>query len=126
MSRESTNQKTNMKKSNDVFKWVLVFLLIIFAVYANNYFAHIAWGIRAAVGIIWSALIVVVISATAKGRAIFAFVKGARVELRKVVWPTKQETMQMTLLVIVMVVIVALILWGLDALFFWIVKSLSA
>ena len=50
--------------------------------------------------------------------------KEARVELRKVVWPTRVETGQTTAIVIVVVLIVALILWALDSLFAWIIASL--
>ena len=47
------------------------------------------------------------------------------VELRKVVWPTRQETIQTTLIVVAMVVVAALILWGLDKVFFWLVAWLT-
>ena len=50
--------------------------------------------------------------------------KEARVELRKVVWPTRVETGQTTAIVIVVVLVVALILWALDSLFAWIIASL--
>jgi preprotein translocase subunit SecE len=45
--------------------------------------------------------------------------KGARTEIRKVVWPTRQETMQTSLLVLAVVVVVGFILWGLDTLLGW-------
>ena len=51
---------------------------------------------------------------TEKGRNIWAFVQDAQVEVRRVVWPTKEETMQTTLIVILVVIFVSLILWGLD------------
>ena len=49
--------------------------------------------------------------------------KAARVEIRKVVWPTRQETTQTTLIVLGVVLLMALILWGLDSLLGWIVSS---
>ncbi len=51
---------------------------------------------------------------TSTGRAAWTFVKEARVELSKVVWPTRKETIQTTLVVIVLVVVVALFLWVVD------------
>ncbi|MBI3899948.1 MAG: preprotein translocase subunit SecE [Gammaproteobacteria bacterium] len=51
---------------------------------------------------------------TDMGRSLWEFLKAARVELRKVVWPTNKETMQMTLVVFTMVVLVALFLWIVD------------
>ncbi|MGB2103151.1 MAG: preprotein translocase subunit SecE, partial [Luminiphilus sp.] len=46
-------------------------------------------------------------------------VKGSRMEIRKVVWPTRQETTQTTLIVFVFVIITGLILWGLDSVLGW-------
>lgn len=50
-----------------------------------------------------------------QGKAFWQFVQTARVELRKVVWPNRQETMQVTLVVIVMVLVLGLFFWGLDS-----------
>ncbi len=51
---------------------------------------------------------------TAGGKQFFAFAKEARQELRKIVWPTNRETVQATLVVVVLVVIVAVFLWVVD------------
>ena len=59
------------------------------------------------------------------GRAIMGFGREARVELRKVIWPTRQETVQTTLVVLVVVLIVAVFLWLLDMLLGFGVKSLA-
>jgi preprotein translocase subunit SecE len=45
---------------------------------------------------------------------------GARIEWRKVVWPTKQERNQTTLIVLAVILLMALILWGIDSLLSWI------
>jgi preprotein translocase subunit SecE len=52
---------------------------------------------------------------SAQGRMIWQFVQGSRIELRKVVWPTRQETLQTTLVVIVAIVVMGIFFWGLDA-----------
>ena len=51
-----------------------------------------------------------------QGKLLWAFVQTSRVELRKVVWPTQQETTQVTIVVFVMVVVMSLFFWGLDTL----------
>ena len=61
---------------------------------------------------------------TAKGQSFFNLVKEARIEIRKVVWPTRQETTQTTLMVVAVVLVMALLLWGLDSLLGWIVSSI--
>lgn len=49
-----------------------------------------------------------------QGKTLWAFVQSARIELRKVVWPNRQETMQVTIVVMVMVLAMGLFFWGLD------------
>ncbi len=51
---------------------------------------------------------------TAMGRAAWAFTREAQVELRKVVWPDRKETIQVTLVVVAMVIILAIFLWLVD------------
>ena len=51
---------------------------------------------------------------TDQGRTLTAFVKESQTEVRKVVWPTRQETLQTTFFVMLVVVIVAIFLWLLD------------
>jgi preprotein translocase subunit SecE len=58
--------------------------------------------------------IVVALQST-QGRAFWQFVQGSRVELRKVVWPTRQETLQTTLVVIVAIFVMGIFFWILDA-----------
>lgn len=61
---------------------------------------------------------------TAQGRRLWQFAGDSRAEVRKVVWPTRQETMQTTLVVIVMVFILGLILWFFDSILMAIVRFL--
>jgi len=52
---------------------------------------------------------------TTLGRELWGYVSGARTEMRKVVWPTRQQSVQTTLMIAVVVLIMALLLWGLDS-----------
>jgi preprotein translocase subunit SecE len=76
-------------------------------------------------------LVVVVVMAlgmmltTDLGRTVWSFVLESKQEVRKVVWPTRDETMRTTLLVFAMVFIVGLILWLLDMFLFWGVRLLT-
>ena len=62
-----------------------------------------------------------VASTTERGGALWQLLKSSRTEIRKVVWPTRQETTQTTLIVVVFVFIMALILWGIDSVLGWLV-----
>ena len=76
-------------------------------------------------------LIVIVLMAlgmmltTDLGRTVWNFMLESKQEVRKVVWPTREETMRTTLLVFAMVFIVGLILWLLDMFLFWGVRLLT-
>jgi len=58
---------------------------------------------------------------SAQGRTFWQFVQGSRVELRKVVWPTRQESLQTTLVVFVAILVMAVFFWILD----WILGALT-
>ncbi len=60
---------------------------------------------------------------TAKGQALLSFMRGARTEVRKMVWPTRQEALQTTLIVMVLVVIVGIFLWLVDMFLGWGVRQ---
>jgi preprotein translocase subunit SecE len=62
---------------------------------------------------------------SAQGRTFWQFVQGSRVELRKVVWPTRQETLQTTLVVFVAVLALGLFFWALDMLLGWVTRVLT-
>lgn len=66
------------------------------------------------------------VSLTDIGRKALGFFKNSRVEVRKVVWPTRQETVQTTLMVMIMVFVVAIMLWAVDSALGWGVRSLLA
>jgi preprotein translocase subunit SecE len=61
---------------------------------------------------------------TAPGKQFYAFSQEAVTEARKVVWPTRKETMQMTGVVAVFVIVMALFLWMVDGSLTWIVQLL--
>ena len=106
----------------DGIKWLVVVALVAAGVVGNSYFADQSLLYRV-LGILGIAAVAGFIALqTAKGEAFWTLVKGSRTEIRKVVWPTRQETVQTTMIVVVFVILVALLLWGLDAFFGWLVS----
>jgi preprotein translocase subunit SecE len=63
---------------------------------------------------------------TTQGQRFLVFVEASRAELRKVVWPTREETVRTTLIVMAMVMVAGLFLWGIDTLLLWAVAFLTA
>jgi len=98
----------------DTLQLTVALMIIIGAVVGFYYYAEVpqiarVGGLLAAVGIS-----VAIALRTERGRTTASFVKEAQIEVRKVVWPTRQETVQTTLVVMVVVVIIAIFLWLLD------------
>lgn len=69
-------------------------------------------------------LAVVIALMTLSGKRLLSFMKDSRLEVRKMVWPTRAETIQTTLMVMVIVLILSIFLWGVDSLLGWTVKTL--
>ena len=109
----------------DIAKLALSVLLLITGLYAFYYFEAESTLLRV-IGL----LVVVAVSAaityrTAVGQRLWGFVTDSRMEVRKVVWPSRQETLQTTLIVFVMVLIMGIMLWLFDMLLMTIVRALT-
>ena len=120
----STSKEIGVGASLDWLKWGLVGIIVALAVYANWYYQEQSLFLRVLGVLIAGAAAFVIAVKTEKGNAAWNLIKEARSEIRRVVWPTNNETTQTTLVVLVMVFIFSLILWGLDSLLSWSVSSL--
>ncbi len=98
---------------------IAIAALVGFYFYADQSLLYRVIGLLAAAGVS-----VAIALQTDKGRQIWGYFHDAQIEVRKVVWPTRQETVQTTLIVILMVVFVAIILWLLDMFLGWSIGSL--
>ncbi|NMY52524.1 protein translocase subunit secE/sec61 gamma [Pseudomonas peli] len=117
------NVKAEAKDSRfDLLKWLVVAALVIAGVVGNQYFSAEPILYRVLALLVVAALAGVIALQTSKGQAFWVLAKEARVEIRKVVWPTRQETTQTTLIVVAVVLVMALLLWGLDSLLGWLVS----
>jgi preprotein translocase subunit SecE len=64
----------------------------------------------------------VVVALSAYGRQLWAFSESARIELRKVVWPTRDETIKTTVAVFIFVTIAGVFFWLLDLVLAWVTR----
>ncbi|HIQ52154.1 MULTISPECIES: preprotein translocase subunit SecE [Pseudomonas] len=117
------NVKAEAKDSRfDLVKWLVVAALVVVGVVGNQYFSAEPVLYRVLGLVALGAVAAFVAFQTARGQAFAVLLKEARVEIRKVVWPTRQETTQTTLIVVAVVLVMALLLWGLDSLLGWLVS----
>jgi preprotein translocase subunit SecE len=106
----------------DLLKWLVVVALVVIGVVGNQYYSAAPVLYRVLALIVIAAVAAYVALQTAKGKSFFVLAKEARTEIRKVVWPTRQETAQTTMIVVAVVLVMALLLWGLDSLLGWLVS----
>ena len=100
--------------SLDTVKWLLVVVLLGTAVGGNYYFGEMSVLVRA-IGVVVAVAVALFIAAkTVKGAQFVNFASESRTEVRKVVWPTREEATQTTLIVLAATFVMALLLWGLD------------
>jgi len=116
----------NQGSSFDTVKLVIALGVLILGIWGFYRFADAALlyrvlGVLAAVGVA-----VGISATTAKGKSLIGFLGSSRSEVRKIVWPTRAETMQTTLMVFIMVVILSIFLWFIDLILGHGVKALLA
>ncbi len=109
----------------DWLKWLVALILLLAGVVANYYYSEISMLWRTPAWFLVLAVAGAIISKTQKGQWVIEFFRDSRMELRKVVWPTREETMQTTLMVAVMVIVLALLLWGMDSILLWLIGWLT-
>ena len=109
----------------DVLKWLVVIAMVGGGVFANHYYAsNVSVVIRFVVLVLMAAAAIFIALQSSQGQAFWAMAKESRIEIRKVVWPTRQEALHTTLAVFGVVVVSALILWGIDSALGWAVSKI--
>ena len=109
----------------DTVKLAAAAILLIGGIYAFYYFAAYSALLRVIALLAVGGGAVAIALQTQPGRNLWQFISAARMEVRKVVWPTRQETLQTTLVVIVMVLILAIVLWLFDLALMAILQALT-
>ena len=115
---------TNTNKF-DALKWVVAIFLFALLVLGNAYYGSIALPVRVTIMIVVGIVALLIMLSTRKGHVAWQFTKEARTELRKVVWPSRQETIQSTLAVLILVSILSIILWMMDSVWLWLITLIT-
>ena len=114
----------NKAGSLDWLKWLVVVALLAGGVFANWYYQDEMLLMRVAGLLATAAVAILLALQTERGRAIWSLLKEARTEVRRVVWPTNQETTQTTIIVMIFVVVCGLFFWALDSFLGWLASLL--
>ncbi|TVU67721.1 MULTISPECIES: preprotein translocase subunit SecE [Cobetia] len=109
---------------HDGFKWSVVVILLVLAVAGNAYFADQALLYRVLGVVVLGVAATALAITTNKGRDVVELASSARREIQRVVWPTRQETVQTTAIVLGAVLIVGLLLWLIDTTLGWLMSGI--
>ncbi|MEQ1638527.1 MAG: preprotein translocase subunit SecE [Methylococcales bacterium] len=109
----------------DVVKQVISVVFVVAGIAAFYYFSHVALIYRVLGLLILMAVVLAVMFTTQLGQQTWSFILESKIEVRKVVWPTREETMRTTLMVFVMVLVVGVVLWFLDMFLFWAIRLIT-
>jgi preprotein translocase subunit SecE len=99
--------------------------ILVGSIFAYYYYAEESALLRSSGVLLAFILALWVALQSAQGKTLWAFVQGSRVELRKVVWPTREETMQTTLIVLVFAAIMGTFFWLLDLFLLWFTRFIT-
>ena len=110
----------------DTLKMASAVAILLSSVFGFYYFAELSVLIRVLAVIFSVILSLIIFFSTQRGIIFWDFLQGSRVEMRKVVWPTKQETIQTTLTVFVFVLVLGIFFWLLDFLLLYITTSITS
>ena len=119
--------KTETEESGklDSLKFLIAIALLVGGIWQFYFFAEESqlYRILGILAMVFMAMLVMY--TTRMGYGIWLFARDARTEVRKVIWPTRQETVQTTLMVVVMVFLVGIMLWLIDMVLRWAILLLT-
>ena len=120
----ATTTETSESGALDVLKLLFAAALLVGGIF--GYYWYLEWMLWVRVLLVLGGLAACVgVAATStQGQRIWAFIQGSRIEIRKVVWPTRQETTQTAIAVFIFTLVMALFFWALDSGLLWLTRKL--
>ncbi|AGI31481.1 TPA: preprotein translocase subunit SecE [Mannheimia haemolytica] len=113
---EQVEQKGGKSKGANTALWLVAIVFLAVAAVGNAYFSsHFSLIVRVLLLVVLLVGAVALAAITNQGQKAIHFIKESRTELRKIIWPTRPEATQTTLIVLAMCVVVSLVLWGIDS-----------
>ena len=125
--RNNPAEVVNSGSPLDYVLWIIALILFIAATMVNQHlpaYWATANDIWVRVGVILACIVVALglLYATHQGKGFVRLLKDSRIELRRVTWPTKQETVTTSWHVLAVVVVASILLWCFDYVLGWAIK----
>ena len=122
----STQTETSQSGVLDTIKLLLAAAALIGGLYAYYYYeATVAQALRVLMVLGGTAAGIGIAMTSTQGQRLWHFMQDSRIEIRKVVWPTRQETTQTAIAVFVFTLIMMLFFWALDSGLLWLTRTLT-
>jgi preprotein translocase subunit SecE len=120
----TTTTETSESGALDILELLVAAVVLVGGVF--GYYWYLEWMLALRVLLVLGGLAACIgVAATStQGRRVWAFIQGSRIEIRKVVWPTKQETTQTAIAVFIFTLVMALFFWALDSGLLWLTRTL--
>ena len=104
---------------------LLAAVILVGSLFAYYYYADESALLRS-LGMLFAFILAIWVAfQSAQGRTLWAFIQSSRVELRRVVWPTREETIQTTIVVLVFALIMGTFFWLLDIFLLWFTRLIT-
>ena len=117
--------ETNQSGVLDTIKLLIAAVALVGGLYAYYYYEpSVAQAVRVLMVLGGAVAGIGIAMTSTQGHRLWHFIQGSRVEIRKVVWPTKQETTQTAIAVFVFTLVMMLFFWALDSGLLWLTKTL--
>ncbi len=121
----TTHTETSQSGVLDILKLLIAAGALVGGLYGYYYFENdIALPLRVLMVLGGTGAGIAIAMTSAQGQRLWHFVQGSRLEIRKVVWPTRTETTQTAIAVFVFTLIMALFFWALDSGLLWLTRRL--
>jgi preprotein translocase subunit SecE len=121
----TTQSETSESGVLDIIKLLLAAATIIGGLYSYYYFEfEVSLPLRVLMVLGGAGAGIAIAMASTQGQRLWHFIQGSRVEIRKVIWPTKQETTQTAIAVFVFTLIMGVFFWLLDSGLLWLTRKL--
>ncbi len=120
----TTTTETSESGVLDILKLLIASGLLVGGIF--GYYWYLEWILALRVLLVLGGLAacIGVAATSAQGQRVWSFIQGSRIEIRKVVWPTKQETTQTAIAVFIFTLVMALFFWALDSGLLWLTRRL--
>lgn len=126
-SLEQVEHKGEKSKGANTALWLVAVVLLAVAAVGNVYFSsHFSLVVRVLLLVVLLVGAVALAAITNQGQKAIQFAKESRTELRKIIWPTRPEATQTTLIVLGLCVVVSLVLWGIDSIIVALITFLTS